>query len=52
MDLEHAVLELGVDLRAVRGVRQRETPEEASIRPFDAVILLALLRIVFLLRGQ
>src|ERR1051325_9914593 len=43
MHPEHAVFELGDDLRAIRSVRQRKAAQEVPVRTLDAVILLVLL---------
>src|SRR6266536_3560849 len=43
MNFQNAVLELGVDLRAVGAVWQREAAEKVPVRALDPMILLVLL---------
>ena len=40
---EHAVFELGADLRGVGIIREGEVAHKTAVGPFDAVVLLAFL---------
>src|SRR6266498_5983508 len=43
VNFQHAVLELGVNLRGVGAIRQREAAEKVPVRALDPMILLVLL---------